>query len=221
MRGPWGDPRTAAAGLVVANAVPLVGVLAFGWDLHSLLVVYWLESGVVALETVAKVRRSRGEDDRSELPSFSLNDRPIGSLVGWPKRRLVAFFLFHYGGFWAVHGLFVFLYPVMFPGVTPAAPRVVAVATASLAAYHVVSYRVDYVGRREFERTGPVTLTVEPYRRTLVLHATILLGAVGVAALGSPAGALLVMVLVKTALDLRGHWREHERARGRSLPSSE
>ena len=59
VRRRWGGPKTAASGLVIADAVPLVGVVAFGWDLHSLLVVYWLESTVIGLETVAKYAVAR------------------------------------------------------------------------------------------------------------------------------------------------------------------
>lgn len=206
----------AVAGLLVANAVPLAGVVAFGWDLHSLLVGYWLESAAVGVASVAKIRRAKGEDDPEELPSFELNDRPVRSFVGSSNRGIAAFFVFHYGAFWAVHGVFVLAFPFMFPGLAPADPAVVAVAAVGLAAYHAVSYRVNFVAGREFESTGPVTLMVEPYRRVFVLHLTVVLGAFAVAAVGAPVGALAVMVLVKTALDLRGHWREHDRARRRS-----
>jgi hypothetical protein len=89
--------------------------------------------------------------------------------------------------------------------------EVVALAGVGLLVHHVVSYRINYVGEREYERVGPVTLMVEPYRRVFVLHLTVVLGAFAVA----PVGALAVMVLAKTALDLRGHRREHDRARRR------
>ena len=85
---------------------------------------------------------------------------------------------------------------------------------------HAVSYRVNFVGDREYERAGPVTLMVEPYRRVFVLHVTVVSGAFGVALVGSPVGALVVMVVVKTLLDLRGHWQEHDRARQRTLDPS-
>lgn len=216
MRPSWPGPPTAAAGLVLANAVPLVGVVSFGWDLHSLLVVYWLESAAVGVASVAKILRAEGEDDSAKLPSLELNDRPVRSLVGWSKRRIASFFVFHYGTFWIVHGVFVLGFAVMFPALPPASPSVVGLAGVGLAAYHAVSYRANYVGEREYERSGPVTLMVEPYRRVFVLHATIVVGAFAVAAIGAPVGALVVMVLVKTVLDLRAHWKEHARARRRS-----
>ena len=221
MHSSWSGPRVAAAGLVLANLVPLFGIVAFGWTLHSLLVVYWLESGVVGAAYVAKIRRAEGEDDPEELPSWELNGRSADSFVGTSNGRIATFFLGHYGVFWAFHGLFVLYgFPDEFPGLEPASPRVVAVAAVSLAGYHAVSYWLNYLGQREYERNGPVTLMVEPYSRVFVLHVTIVLGAIPIQLFGAPAGALVVMVLVKTYFDLEAHRREHERARRRSLPSS-
>jgi len=215
MRPSQSGSRAAVAWLVCANAVPLVGVVGFGWDLHSLLVVYWLESAVVGVASLAKIRRAEGTDDPGELPALSFNDRPVASFVGRPKRRIAAFFAVHYGLFWGVHGAFVLVFPGVF-GLEPASPAVVGPAVVGLVAYHAVSYRGNYLDRREYERAGPVTLMVEPYRRVFVLHLTVVLGACAVAAIGAPVGALAVMVLVKTVLDLRGHWREHDRAQRRS-----
>ena len=216
----WTGLGTSAAGLVLANLVPLVGVLALGWDLHSLLVVYWLESGVVGVAFAAKIRRAKGETDPDDLPSVRFNDRSAASFAGAPNREIVGFFATHYGGFWVVHGLFVAIFPVTFPALGFASPRPVALALVGLVAYHLVSYRVNFVGGREYEHAGPAMLMVEPYRRVFVLHVTIVFGAFGVAAVGAPVGMLAVMVLAKTVLDLRGHWREHDRARERAPRSA-
>lgn len=220
MHRAWGDSRAVAVGLVLANAVPLVGVVSFGWNLHSLLVIYWVESAAVGVESVAKIRRAEGEDDPEELPSLSLNDTPVTSFVGRSNLVIAGFFATHYGGFWVVHGAFVMAFPLMF-SMPLASPSVVALSAVGLVGYHVASYRTNYVGEREYERSGPVTLMVEPYRRVFVLHLTIVIGAFAVVWIGAPAGALVVMVLVKTVLDLRAHWAEHERARrrDRSQPS--
>jgi hypothetical protein len=204
--------RLAVAALLAGNAVPLVGVLAFGWDAHSLLVVYWLESGVVGAISVLKVLRAEGADDPDALPTMRFNERSVASFVGTPNRRVARFFVSHYGGFWAVHGVFVLVFAAAFP-LPFASPVDVALATVGFVGYHAVSYHRNFVGGREFERNGPVTLMVEPYRRVLVLHVTIVFGFFAVGSIGAPVGALVVMVLAKTALDLRGHWREHDRAK--------
>ena len=212
-------PRLAAVGLLASNLVPLVGVLAFGWTLHSLLIVYWLESGIVGASYVAKILRAEGADDPADLPSMSFNDTPVSAFVDRTRPAIARFFVGHYGVFWAVHGLFVFLFGGFVPGgLAPAEPVAVATAAVGLVASHAYSYRANYVGEREYERVGPVTLMVEPYRRVIVLHLTIVLGAFAVGAIGSPIGALLVMIVLKTGIDLRAHLREHERARARPVP---
>jgi len=213
----WSGLEASTGGLLAANAVPLVGVVLFGWNLHSLLVVYWLESGAVGAASVAKIRRAEGEDDPQELPRMSFNDRSVRSFVGRSNRAIAAFFVSHYGVFWVVHGVFVLVFGT-FPGFGLADPSVVAVAAVGLLAYHAVSYRVNYLGDDEYEHNGPVTLMVEPYRRVVVLHVTIVIGAFAIAMVGAPVGLLVVMVAVKTLLDLRGHWKEHERARSGGSP---
>jgi heme exporter protein D len=52
----------------------------------------------------------------------------------------------------------------------------------------------------------------EPYRRVVVLHVTIVLGAFVVDTVGAPVAALLLLVGLKTATDLHAHLREHRRA---------
>lgn len=209
-----------AAGLIAANAVPLVGVLGFGWDLHSLLVIYWVESAVVGIGSVAKILRSQGEDDPEDLPSLELNDRPVASFVGRSKGWIASFFVFHYGVFWAVHGVFVFVFAAVYPELRLASAGVVLPAAAGLALYHAVSYRVNYIGGGEHRRSGPVTLMIEPYRRVTVLHVTIVGGGFLIGWWGVSIGLVSAMVITKTALDLHAHRTEHERARQRSPPAS-
>ena len=51
----------AVVALVVANLIPLVGVLFFDWNVWMILVVYWLENGVVGFFNVLKMLRAEGE----------------------------------------------------------------------------------------------------------------------------------------------------------------
>jgi hypothetical protein len=44
---PRDSTRTALLALLVANLLPLWGVLAGGWSVWTVLVLYWLESGIV------------------------------------------------------------------------------------------------------------------------------------------------------------------------------
>ena len=89
-----GSSYGAVAALIIANLVPLVGVLWFGWDVWGILIIYWLENGIVGLFNVLKMRRAEGPEDsspmaaadtRRRLNSFKVNGRsPSGSEQGRP-----------------------------------------------------------------------------------------------------------------------------------------
>ena len=84
-------------------------------------------------------------------------------------------------------------------------------AVIVLAISHGISFWFNYIGRGEYLRVTPIELMGAPYARVVVLHLTIIFGAFVSIALGSPVGALVVLVILKTALDLRLHAREHGR----------
>ena len=74
---------------------------------------------------------------------------------------------------------------------------------------HAVSYRLNFIGNGEYKRVSPATQMFAPYGRLLILHITIIFGALAIAFTGAPAAAIVVLVLLKTAMDLAFHLREH------------
>jgi hypothetical protein len=55
----------------------------------------------------------------------------------------------------------------------------------------------------------------EPYSRVVVLHVTILASGFLIEILGTPLAALVLLVVLKTAIDLRAHLKEHCKAERR------
>ncbi len=52
----WGDLRTpSVASLVLANLIPLVGTLFFGWSSGVILVLYWFETAVIGFYSILKL----------------------------------------------------------------------------------------------------------------------------------------------------------------------
>lgn len=92
--------------LIAVNAIPIVAVLYLGWNVFTLLILYWIESGVVGFINVAKMARAEG----TAPPSGSFQIQGVGS--GTPRGCLIPFFILHYGIFWVVHGVFVLLLPL-------------------------------------------------------------------------------------------------------------
>ena len=85
----------------------------------------------------------------------------------------------------------------------------VAIAALALFLSHGASFLFNYIGRGEYLTASPTRQMGAVYGRVVVLHLTILLGAFAVAFLGSPVGALLILVGLKTAFDLGLHLRQH------------
>ncbi len=224
--------------LIGFNLLPLVGVLFWGWSIATILVLYWVENGIVGVLNVPKMLLARGAG-RPRPSGLAVTGLPGDGLA--PRVGLVVFFLVHYGIFWLVHGTFVFaltafaaggpgsLLPLSVPSIgvgpdgfpilstTAAGPDLAAVAfgAGGLAISHIVSFFVNFLGRREYLDVTPERQMFAPYGRLVILHLTILFGAFMSLAIGSPVGAIVVLVLLKTGLDLSLHLREHDRAASR------
>jgi len=211
--------------LVAVNLIPLFGVVFLGWGLFPIMVLYWLENGIIGL---------------LNLPKIVLASAPLGglpdSISGGPTAArpnllpgllgsgfLMVFFAFHYGMFWAVHGLFVFVLfgrsADPFSGTSDSfamsLPEWWMFAAISLFLSHGVSFFTNFLGKREYLAVSPSEQMGQPYSRVMVLHVTILAGGFLVAMLGTPIAALVLLVVLKIAIDVRAHLKEHRKAEQR------
>ena len=69
---------TSAALLVAFNLVPLAGVLLWGWNVATILVLYWVENGIIGVLNIPKILLASGP---SEPPTRTLDVRGIGPVV--------------------------------------------------------------------------------------------------------------------------------------------
>ena len=157
-----------------------------------------------------------------------------------PRTGLAIFFLVHYGMFWLVHGIFVFALPLFaggvgsvgtarrrrdfctdpngFPMECPSGAfgevvwSSVLLGAVALFLSHGASFFLNYIGRGEYITASPSGQMGSVYGRVVILHLTIIFGSIVVAFLGAPIGALLVLVVLKTAFDLGLHLRERKRS---------
>ena len=219
----WGPLATPLL-LIATNLVPLVGVACWGWNLGTVMVLYWLENGVIGVATVARMLLAILAP---LAPAGEQRRRPMTRMERLTSLPMVPFFVFQYGLFWVVHGVFVM---VLFAGsdaaFAPATPLrgapsgidVGAVATGlvGLGLYHLVAFVYWDLVRGDARRADPQTLMMAPYPRLMVLHVTIVIGAFVVGAKGPPIAALALLVVLKTALDLGTLFTP--RLGGRALP---
>ena len=188
--------------LVAVNLIPLFGVFFLGWGLFPIMVLYWLENGIVGLFNLPKIALASAPVVGLGTGSLA-RPNPLPGLVG--RVSLMVFFAFHYGIFWAVHGLFVF---VLFGGsenpysaggdhVAMVLPDWWTLAAISLFLSHGVSFVTNFLGRREYLAVSPSEQMREPYSRVMVLHVTILAGGFLIAILGTPVAALGLLVVLR------------------------
>lgn len=209
-----GQHGISLTALVVVNLIPLAGVFLWDWDVGSLVILYWSENIVIGLYTVVKI----------------LTHNPI---LGIPAS---AFFVIHYGGFCAVHGLFVLTFTMDEPppflegdpwplflifvqllvevvgNVLTMAPPEWKLGFGALFVSHGVSLLVNYYRGGEFRTQTIQSLMSAPYKRIVILHVAILAGGFGVMALGSPVPLLVLLIALKLGLDVWLHRRERQRA---------
>lgn len=211
--------RTALVLLVLVNALPLLGVAFFDWDLFSIMLLYWIENLIIGLLNIPKMLLAgtwgdKAPDEVKYDPQFQLFGRIF----------LSGFFGLHYGGFCFGHGIFVYvLFGRMFRvGLNPldllyttvevVSTRGLWLPIAALLVSHGVSFVFNYIGRGEYRTAIVGEVMFRPYSRVVVLHSTILFGGFLAMALGAPVVALALLIVLKTAGDVKAHLREHSKS---------
>lgn len=199
--------------LILANLVPLAGVVFFGWSLFATLLLFWVENVIVGVFSVLQM----------------LAARP-GDAAAWAlKLFMIPFFIFHYGMFTTVHGVFVLSLFGDAPATASPSPATfyhavqatgIGAAAVALALSHAVSFILNYIGSGKYRTAELQLLMFRPYGRVMVLHVVILLGGFLVQLVGSPMPALALLVILKTGLDLGAHLREHQPVPSGTAPAA-
>ncbi len=199
--------------LVLANLVPVFGVLWLHWDVGAIVVLYWTENLVVGFYNLLKMLLTGGKS-------------ALGTML---------FFCLHYGGFCAIHGMIVLeltqfageistqLPGASWPGplvviqkilyfgqqILDAAPPEFGWACIALLLSHGASFLLLFVGQQEYRHTSVDALMAAPYKRIMVLHVAVIIGGFMVIELGQPLGLLLALVALKIVMDIMLHKRAH------------
>lgn len=184
--------------LILANAVPIFGVLFWGWDAIAILVLYWLESVIIGLLNIPKVLACR----KTEAGSFS---SALSNLL------LAGFFAIHYGMFTGVHGVFLaemFSARPIMEGLFSGGPILWTAATFLIS--HLFSMFINFFGKKEYLGQDAGKQMFSVYGRVFVMHFAVILGGLAIQAFGAPIFAVILLIVLKTAFDLAAHIKEHE-----------
>jgi hypothetical protein len=221
-RSVWREPGTVIT--LIANLVPLIGVLTWGWDAFLLLTLYWMETVIVAVRTILQVAVSGDDGFRGAFPANGKAPAPPQKRAGPLSRIGIAlFFTVHAGIFVGVH--FSFLW-VLFSGNWPARTggaleffRVAIVQeglwvpllimtlaqVAPLMETPVLTLLARWRGRPALPVASSLShgeIVTGLYARIVVMQLTIIAGAWLAIVLGS-IGPLILLILAKVFIEVR------------------
>ncbi len=184
--------------IVFGNLLPVFGVLFLDWDPGMILILYWIENFFVGLFTVPRILMAQGP-----LPA-------VGSVIGGTPfvQRLgtAAFFTFHYGVFWIVHGAFAMMLAseISPDESSPGEMRGFGYAIIGILIIQAMQFWQAWIRPRAYETANPKLEMFLPYPRVMVLHITVLLGAMGLNAIGAPTWTMLLLCIGKMIIELVG-----------------
>ena len=103
--------RTSSLVLILANLIPLAGVVLFQWDVLAILLLYWAESVIIGVLNVLRIVACKTDNIlHGVLPQLAGQPIPeelsknIPSVTGFAlKLFLIPFFIVHYGMFCSGH----------------------------------------------------------------------------------------------------------------------
>lgn len=185
-------PQLHWLGLILINIFPLIGVLFWQWSPLNIVLFYWAENIVIGIYVIARILS----------PSPDAVNKKQETLP--QKIFLGVFFIIHYGMFCSAHGLFIFsffsdnsidtngdLFTVIPQGLQWFIQNGLAWTLISLVIAHAIYYLSDLL-QRNIETSS--TEMGKPYKRIMVLHVAIILGAFF--ATQFEGGAMPVMLLI-------------------------
>lgn len=184
----------AVAAIVIGNLIPILGVLFLGWSAGSILILYWIENAIVGLYTLPRILTAQGANP--EVAGRKSPPTRVGTAL---------FFVFHYGIFWVVHGVFAALLAASFPRVEADGAWTGAsfgLAVLAMVVTHGVMFWRSWIRSNARRTASPIEEMFKPYGRLIVLHVTVLLGAFGLSQLGAPAWTITLLCVGKMILEL-------------------
>jgi hypothetical protein len=183
--------------LIIANLIPVAGSVFLGWNLADVMVLYWAESAVIGFFNICKI-----------------------IVIGrWAALFAAPFFAGHFGGFMAVH--FLFIYTIFIEGAQSGAAadgQLAEVASlfnrlwpALLALFisHAFSFHTNFLGRKAYQGKTVKDQMSEPYSRIIFMQMILIFGGGLTMALGSPVPVLVIAIALKIFFDVKAHLKQH------------
>ncbi len=197
------------AALVMANLIPLFGVVFLGWGLITVLMLFCLEALVVGVTYLIKI-----------FISYTSS-----SSQGKIALVIMVFYFLHFSVFITVYTLILINlfappeYEHIFYSMNIGdlfekllIEMELKWAFAALVFSNVVSLVFVYIGGREYQKADPAELMFVPYKYLFSIHFGFLIGAHIAVIFGMTTMPFLsVLLILKTAMDLRWYFKEQDK----------
>ena len=213
-------PSFSILALIAANLAPLFGILFFGWDAASIVLLYWVENLIIGAYNILMIIWVKV---KSRSDQFK-------------KLFIIPFFCVHFGGFCAVHGFFLLTFFKLGGDMDAFAPQspwlgplvfvqlLVSVIgqlwdsrppgmewpVIGLVVSHGISFFRNYLMGGEYLTFTIGKLMSRPYNRIVLLHVAIIAGGAPIMMLGSPAPLLCILVVLKIGMDIWLYHKSHK-----------
>ncbi|MBU1202592.1 hypothetical protein KKH39_00900 [Patescibacteria group bacterium] len=201
--------------LFLVNLIPIFGVLFFGWDIFTILILYWLESTVVGFFNVLKMQHIK------DIGLTKKNRQSKTDKISEPtKIFFIVFFIIHYSMFMFGHLFFIVTF------FKPDLPKTTYTDVAFITVFsylktlfislsflflsHAISYIYNFIKKQEYLKTTINKQMFAPYKRIVTMHLTIIFGGFFATALGFGMSAVIILVFLKIVMDFSAHITEHK-----------
>ncbi|MCK9361032.1 DUF6498-containing protein [Patescibacteria group bacterium] len=184
--------------LIASNAITIYLALTQGWNLGTLMWVYWIQSVIIGVFHFIRILRL----EKFSIEGVKVNGKeiPVTSSEVLVKGFFATFFAIHYGIFHFVYLVFLIV-GVFTPVFGSGAPEWREVGFASLIFFgnHLFSFFFNQSRDSHEQNIGAVMMY--PYGRILPMHITIIIGAF--------VNALPLFLILKAVADAVTHVLEH------------
>lgn len=186
--------------LVGANAITIYFALTEGWNLGTIMWIYWIQSVMIGVFNFIRiVQLEKFTTDGIKVNGVAINAN-TPQAQSWTKGFFAVFFLMHYGMFHFVYLIFLIVGSFI-PEFGSSAPewKEVGLVSALFFINHLFSFLFNQ--QRDSHEQNIGTVMMYPYARIIPMHLTIIFGAF--------INALPLFLILKAGADAVMHIMEH------------
>lgn len=178
--------------ILIANVIPLIGVLFINWNLAQIVILYWIENIIIGLWNIPRILLAKKSPIKSNI-------------------ILSIFFTIHYSIFCMVHGAFILhLLGKADPSITTELSASLQLITSGVIigaitmffsiGWHFIQ---THIQTGEYKNWKNSQAMFHPYPHILIIHIAIIITGIITHLLGSPIALLILLITGKTLLEYR------------------